>query len=423
MSHLPRRSPRREHILRNRLHPLHQALLSGASTAPQGGSVVERKSPHQRGFIGPNELRRIDRLAQASPDAHGADEASASRLHSVKHLPLHQVDEPAFYVAVIPEMSGGRLTAGDKDMLGLAQQLANGGIGQQPEAEREGMNGDGAVLAILFTASNGDSLAEAGVDRWLDLSSVAGEGYQPEWQLALLQQAEQQFAPRYWLFGDMTLSSADLGRRLAACLDVRAATGVVEIDNLWVWCRSGHSGKEYRRPHESILLVAEQIAEPVSAYRCQARSVSLDVLPEVHARIDDMGLIAVDPGVISLPEAEFVFAGGNGVMDWALFHQAAAALGATEGASRVAVDDGNMPRAAQVGASGTWVSARVYVAVGISGAIQHMQGMEHCDTVIAINLDPGCAMVGRADLSVIGNSTEIMQALVKEAGERWDDAG
>ena len=66
----------------------------------------------------------------------------------------------------------------------------------------------------------------------------------------------------------------------------------------------------------------------------------------------------------------------------------------------------------QVGASGTWVTARVYVAVGISGAIQHLQGMGACDKVVAINLDPGCDMIKRADLSVIGDSGEILRALI-----------
>ena len=87
--------------------------------------------------------------------------------------------------------------------------------------------------------------------------------------------------------------------------------------------------------------------------------------------------------------------------------------GATEGASRVAVDDGHMPRARQVGATGTWVTARVYMAVGISGAIQHLQGIGACDKVVAVNLDPGCDMIKRADLAVIGDSAAILQALIE----------
>jgi electron transfer flavoprotein alpha subunit len=141
-------------------------------------------------------------------------------------------------------------------------------------------------------------------------------------------------------------------------------------------------------------------------------------------RIEDLGAVAVDPASIPMAEAEFILSGGNGVKDWALFHRAAVALGATEGASRVAVDDGFMSRDRQVGASGIWVTARVYLAVGISGAIQHLQGIGACDKVIAINLDPGCDMIKRADLSVIGDSAAILQALIervaahRQAGER-----
>ncbi len=72
-----------------------------------------------------------------------------------------------------------------------------------------------------------------------------------------------------------------------------------------------------------------------------------------------------------------------------------------------------MPRNRQVGATGTWVTARVYMAVGISGAIQHLQGIGACDKVVAINMDPGCDMIKRADLSVIGDSAAILKALIE----------
>ena len=75
-------------------------------------------------------------------------------------------------------------------------------------------------------------------------------------------------------------------------------------------------------------------------------------------------------------------------------------------------------RERQVGASGTWVTARVYVAVGISGAIQHLQGIAACDKVVAINLDPACDMVKRADLSVVGDSAAVLEALIA-AVDKW----
>ncbi|MEJ2755857.1 MAG: FAD-binding protein, partial [Gammaproteobacteria bacterium] len=133
---------------------------------------------------------------------------------------------------------------------------------------------------------------------------------------------------------------------------------------------------------------------------------------------EDLGPGDVDPSKIALGEAEFILSAGNGVRDWDQFHRVAAALGATEGASRVAVDDGFMPRFRQVGATGTWVTARVYVAVGISGAIQHLQGIGQCDKVVAINLDGGCDMIKRADLSVIGDSQAILAELMQLAEQR-----
>ena len=81
-----------------------------------------------------------------------------------------------------------------------------------------------------------------------------------------------------------------------------------------------------------------------------------------------------------------------------------------------------MPRERQVGATGKWVTARVYIAVGISGAIQHMQGIGQCDKVIAINTDDSCDMVKRADLSVIADSDEVLTALIEALGKPASEA-
>jgi electron transfer flavoprotein alpha subunit len=163
-----------------------------------------------------------------------------------------------------------------------------------------------------------------------------------------------------------------------------------------------------------VILAATECAEPVSETRHEALPTGLDNdVARCLPRIEDLGAVAVDPAATPMAEAEFIVSGGNGVKDWALFHRATMALGATEGASRVAVDDGHMARNRQVGATGTWVTARVYMAVGISGAIQHLQGIRACDKVVAVNLDPGCDMIKRADLSVIGDAAAILAALIE----------
>lgn len=164
------------------------------------------------------------------------------------------------------------------------------------------------------------------------------------------------------------------------------------------------------------MLAATGCAEPVSEIRHEVRELHMAVQAACSLpRIEDLGLAAVDPAWIPMAEAEFILSGDNGVQNWALFHQAVVVLGVTEGASRVIVDDGHMPRDRQVDVTGTWVTVRVYPAVGISGTIQHLQGIGACDKVAAVNRDAGCDMIKRTSLSVIDDSTETFRALTRLA--------
>ncbi|WP_348686439.1 FAD-binding protein [uncultured Cobetia sp.] len=196
-----------------------------------------------------------------------------------------------------------------------------------------------------------------------------------------------------------------------------AAIGRGELVEVSVTGRSGNGQQDLTRPLTRIVLCEAECAEPVEDVRHAALPLEWEAASTARAVpdvIEDLGPVAVDPSAIALGEAEFILSAGNGIRDWDGFHRAASLLGATEGASRVAVDDGFMPRARQVGATGTWVTARVYVAVGISGAIQHLQGIQRCDKVVAINTDGGCDMVKRADLSVIGDAGAILASLCQQ---------
>jgi electron transfer flavoprotein alpha subunit len=239
------------------------------------------------------------------------------------------------------------------------------------------------------------------------------DGYSPEQRVQGLRAVDNQFSPRHWLLPDSRSGGGELGRRFAANIGERPATRIWQVKDGQCVGRAGAGQQDLSRAVPRLILAAAECADPVSDTRHEVLPVELSTsLLMRQPRIEDLGAVAVDPAAIPMAEAEFIFSGGNGVKDWALFHETAAALGATEGASRVAVDDGFMARDRQVGASGTWVTARVYVAVGISGAIQHLQGIGACDKVVAINLDPGCDMIKRADLSVIGESAEILKALI-----------
>ncbi|PMR68372.1 electron transfer flavoprotein subunit alpha [Halomonas heilongjiangensis] len=415
MSEIRRRDPRREWIARNRLHPEHLSVLAeqggGAASEWLGPNGVIRKNPHAIGFIGPNGVKRIDRSgAQQGGQAAAAGTRAAqdSRRNVI-------IETPAFLVAVVPELSGGRLSGHDKDLLGLARRLADA----DPEHP-------GAVLAVVFGEHKEDAFGEAGIDRLLHLDDDAYVGFAPEARLAALSAVERELAPRHWLLPDSPLGGADLGRRLALRLGERPATGVWQIEAdgeapLGWRCtaRGAAESLDIQRPLPRVALALAECAEPVDETRHAAEPLSLaEAIPSALSRIEDLGQVAVDPAGVALAEAEFIVSGGNGVKDWDGFHHAAKVLGATEGASRVAVDDGFMARDRQVGATGTWVTARVYLAVGISGAIQHLQGIQSCDKVVTINLDPGCDMIKRADLAVIGDSAEILAALVAKVEQQ-----
>ena len=403
MSDIIRRDPRTEWIARNRLHPLHAAMQK-AETTWMGPHGIIRKNPHAVGFIGPNGIKRIDRSG-----AQQGGSAKRSAASAVAQLPLHVVEQPAFYIAVVPDMVGGRLSSHDKDLLGLANKLAG-------EA--------GAVVAVVFGEYKETAFDTAGVDRLLHIEGEAFDGYAPEARVLALSTVESQLAPRHWLLPDSRTGGGELGRRLAAKLGERPATRVWQVADGQCIGRAGAGQQDLVRKAPRLILAAVECADPVSETRHEARALPLeDKITRCLPRIEDLGAVAVDPALIPMAEAEFILSGGNGVKDWAQFHQAAEALGATEGASRVAVDDGFMPRDRQVGATGTWVTARVYLAIGISGAIQHLQGIGACDKVVAVNMDPGCDMIKRADLAVIGNSTEILAALIELATQyRQGDA-
>jgi len=415
MSELKRRNPRLEWIARNRLHPEHASVLAtlgqGQASEWQGPNGLRRKNPHAIGFIGPNGIKRIDRSGAQQGGARQTGEAA--KVQDSRRAVV--IESPAFYIAVVPDMTGGRLSSHDKDLLGLARQLADA---------RE--NAPGAVLAILPAEHREQQLGDAGIDRVITLPEAPPGQFAADHQLPLLESVERTFGPRHWLVPDSALGGGDLGRRLAMRLQERPATGVwrIEPDDsapLGWGCtaRGAADSLDIQRPLPRVVLALAECAEPVDQSRHAAEALTLESTPSAFAtRINDQGAVAVDPASIALSEAEFILSAGNGVKDWDGFHYAAKVLGATEGASRVAVDDGFMARDRQVGASGTWVTARVYVAVGISGAIQHLQGIQPCEKVIAINMDAGCDMVKRADLAVIGDSTQILAALVAKVQQQ-----
>lgn len=270
--------------------------------------------------------------------------------------------------------------------------------------------GTEVVLAVLGPCH--DDVAALGVDRVLVADGFDGDTYQPAAAVQWLRDLKTRLSPGRWLLADRG-ADGQLGRRFATQTGLRLTCGVVELtaDSLRI---PAAPGQDWQGPHTDVMLLAKGVAStrlPFVGLGVRAEAAPWPSVSE-HG-IQDLGMQAGDPSRMALEEADFILAAGNGVTDVDLFHTLAGEIGAAVGASRVAVDDGRFARAQQIGATGKTVTASGYLALGISGAVQHLQGIKDCRHVIAVNLDASAPITRRADLTVVEDSRSLMQALLE----------
>jgi electron transfer flavoprotein alpha subunit len=270
-------------------------------------------------------------------------------------------------------------------------------------------------------------LARYGADRLFAVEEASLEVYVPEAYAAVVAGVAKESGAEVVLL-PATLLGKDLAPRAAAKLGTGCLSDLVEVDVTRDGGLKGrrpvYSGKAYARVAIPASRPAFATLRPNAFPLAEvdpdrkAEVVPWDSIPSADAiRVRTVRLEKPESQEVDVTEASIVVSGGRGLKgpdNFSLVRELAHALGAAVGASRAVVDAGWIPHSHQVGQTGKVVSPNLYVACGISGAIQHMAGMSSAKVIVAINKDPEAPIFKIADYGIVADLFEVLPVLTEE---------
>ncbi|UCC84462.1 MAG: electron transfer flavoprotein subunit alpha/FixB family protein [Gemmatimonadota bacterium] len=317
-------------------------------------------------------------------------------------------------VLAFAEQRGGALRSSAFETLTAGRELADA-LGVELIA---------VLLGPAGLAAETGKLGSYGADRVLTGFSDAFAEYAPESYTELVAKAAQEAGAKAVLFA-ASAQGKDLAPRAAARLKAGLASDVTEVrvaDGRVVAVRPAYAGKVFMRVgfigEPAMLSVRPRAYKAVEAPR-DARVEELAVGGDVAGRTKVRAAEGEAKERPDVAEAEIVVSGGRGLGspdNWKLLEELADALGsgAGLGASRAVVDAGWRPHGEQVGQTGKVVAPPLYFAFGISGAIQHLAGMQTAGCIVAVNKDPEAPIFKIADYGIVGDALEVLPRLIEE---------
>ncbi|MGD9558995.1 MAG: electron transfer flavoprotein subunit alpha/FixB family protein [Oscillospiraceae bacterium] len=317
---------------------------------------------------------------------------------------------------VFAEQRKGVLQKVGLELLGEAQKLA-ADLGQK-------------VVGVLIGDKVGDKAArlfEYGADKVIVVEDAMLDTYVTEPYAKALTSVIKEYEPEIVLFG-----ATAIGRDLAPRVASRIHTGLtadctgLAIDpetKLLMMTRPAFGGnimativcREYRPQMATVRPGVMQMAEPDKARKGDVVDHKVPFAPE-DMNVEVLEIIENSAKAVDITEAKILISGGRGVggpEGYGPLRALAAELAGEVSASRIGVDSGWIEKPRQVGQTGKTVRPNLYMACGISGAIQHMAGMEDADFILAINKDATAPMMAIADLGIVGDLKAIIPKLTE----------
>ena len=321
-------------------------------------------------------------------------------------------------VLVFAETRGAAIRKVALEAVTAARQFADGTGGGEVHALVAGPAGVGAAS---------DALGQHGADVVVVVEHAAFANFDREAIAATIAARAKSGSYRAVMLG-FSAQGRDIGPRVAAKLDAPIVTDVTDV-------RADGDAIIAKHPaYANKVIVTLQITGPLAVIAIRPSAVTAAPSPRA-ARTETMAP-ASDPsasrvvvkevveggkGKIDLGEAPVIVSGGRGLKaaeNFKLVEDLAAAFGnAAVGATRAVTDDGWRPHSDQIGQTGRQVSPQLYIAVGISGAIQHLAGMRSSKTIVAINKDKEAPIFKVADYGIVGDVLEVIPALTTAVRE------
>lgn len=297
------------------------------------------------------------------------------------------------------------------------------------------------VTAVLLGAGIkglADQLAEYGADKVIVVDDPELKDYRTEPYAHALSSVINQYKPEIMLVG-ATAIGRDLGPRVSARVatgltadctvleigdfPLQAVPGQEQLHNQLLMTRPAFGGNTiatiacpYNRPQMATVRAGVmQKIEPIKGAKANVEEFNPGFTPD-NKYVEILDIVKSVAETVDIMDAKILVSGGRGVgspENFKILEDLAEVLGGTVSCSRAVVDSGWKPKDLQVGQTGKTVRPNVYFAIGISGAIQHVAGMEESDIIIAINKDETAPIFDVADYGIVGDLNKIVPALTE----------